>query len=57
MKFRKLAVFPIALAIHWAVFFVVPGLSAQKKKKEEAEKKVRVRTEEITVTAPAPQDR
>jgi len=57
MEFRKLAVFPIALAIHWAVFFVVPGFSAQEEKKEEAEKKVRVRTEEITVTAPAPQDR
>jgi iron complex outermembrane receptor protein len=57
MKFRKLAVFPIALAIHWAVFFVVPGFSAQEEKKEETEKKARVRTEEIVVTAPAPQDR
>ena len=29
MKFPKLAVFPIALAIHWTVLFVVPGFSAQ----------------------------
>jgi len=57
MKFSKFVVFPIALAIHFAVFFAGPGLSAQEEKKEEAEKKVRVRTEEITVTAPAPQDR
>lgn len=57
MKFRKFVVFPIALAIHFAVFFAGPGLSAQEEKKEEVEKKVRVRTEEITVTAPAPQDR
>ncbi len=57
MKFPKLAALPIALAIHWGVFFVIPGFSAQEEKKEEVEKKVRVRTEEITVTAPAPQDR
>ena len=45
------------MAIHFAVFFAGPGLSAQEEKKEEDEKKVRVRTEEITVTAPTPQDR
>jgi len=57
MKFRKLTILPIALAVHFAVFFAGPGLSAQEEKKEEVEKKVRVRTEEIVVTAPAPQDR
>ena len=57
MKFCKLAIFPIALAVHFAVFFAGLGLSAQEEKKEEVDKKVRVRTEEITVTAPAPQDR
>ena len=57
MKFRKLAIFPIVLAVHFAVFFAGPGLSAQEEKKEDVEKKVRVRTEEIVVTAPALQDR